>query len=110
MSLRLDWGPHRLGPGKVALLEAIAEAGSIRAAAQALGLSYPKASRLVRELNAALAAPLVSTRAGGAERGGAEVTALGRSAVGAYRAAEAAAHAAASAALDGGPGDTQIEA
>ena len=40
-----------IGPGKVQLLEAIAEAGSISAAARSLGMSYRRAWVLVDEMN-----------------------------------------------------------
>ena len=40
-----------IGPGKVALLEAIAEAGSISAAARTLGMSYRRTWLLVDEMN-----------------------------------------------------------
>ena len=79
ISLRFDLpGGLRFGPGKAALLEAIGETGSISAAARRLSMSYPKASRLVSEINAALARPAVATRHGGADKGGAELTESGR--------------------------------
>ena len=40
-----------IGPGKVALLEAIAHTGSISAAAKTLGMSYRRAWILVDETN-----------------------------------------------------------
>ncbi|MEL6687795.1 MAG: LysR family transcriptional regulator [Pseudomonadota bacterium] len=89
-SLRLDFGKHRVGPGKIALLEAIIETGSIRAAASALGVSYPKSSRLIKELNETFDGPIVVTRAGGSDRGGASVTPFGERLITAYRAAEVA--------------------
>lgn len=46
-----------IGPGKVRLLECIAESGSIAAAARQLGMSYARAWQLVSEMNAALKAP-----------------------------------------------------
>ena len=48
LSIRIDFpGGGRLGPGKAALLQGISETGSIRSAADALGMSYPKALKLV---------------------------------------------------------------
>ena len=85
ISLRIDLpGGVRFGPGKAALLQAIGETGSISAAARELSMSYPKASRLVSEINVALAEPAVATRHGGADKGGAELTESGRKLVGIY--------------------------
>jgi molybdate transport system regulatory protein len=79
-----------LGPGKADLLEAIAKAGSISAAARAMGLSYRRAWLLVDMMNKSFRAPLVETGRGGAARGGAKVTELGRQMLTRYRALEAA--------------------
>ena len=52
LSIRLDLtSGDRIGPGKIALLEAIQEAGSISGAARALGMSYRRAWLLVEEIN-----------------------------------------------------------
>jgi molybdate transport system regulatory protein len=80
-----------IGPGKVALLEAIAETGSISAAARQLGMSYRRAWLLVDELNQALHAPAVSAAAGGAHGGGTALTPVGNELVKHYRAIENAA-------------------
>ena len=61
---------ERLGPGKVALLEAIDASGSITAAAKTLGMSYRRAWLLVEEMNAMFEPAVVETAHGGA-RGGA---------------------------------------
>ena len=53
-----------LGPGKVALLEAVARSGSISAAARELGMSYRRAWMLVDSINHAFDAPLVATATG----------------------------------------------
>ena len=55
----------RVGPGKIALLEAIAREGSIAGAARALGMSYPRAWALVEAVDAALGAQAVSRAPGG---------------------------------------------
>ena len=78
-----------LGPGKVDLLEAIAETGSIRAAGNRFRMSYRRAWELVAELNGMFAAPLVVAEAGGRGGGGASLTPLGREVVERYRAMEA---------------------
>lgn len=70
-------GHAAMGPGKARLLEAIAQAGSISAAAREMGMSYRRAWMLVEEVNASFAEPLVVAAAGGKRGGGAEVTAAG---------------------------------
>jgi len=84
----LDTGA-RIGPGKIALLERVAEAGSISAAARAMGMSYRRAWELIDDLNRCFGRPVVRTKAGGPRGGGAELTALGRDLVAHYRAIEA---------------------
>ena len=54
-SIRIDLASGgRIGPGKIALLEAIRSTGSISAAARSIGMSYRRAWLLVEELNRAL--------------------------------------------------------
>jgi len=87
--LRIYRGPDiAIGPGKVALLEAIAETGSISAAARELKMSYRRAWVLVDEVNRALHAPAVATAAGGAHGGGTSLTPVGQELVKRYRAVE----------------------
>lgn len=78
-----------LGPGKVALLEAIEEAGTLAGAAQALGMSYMRAWKLVRTMNACFREPLVETSRGGTGHGKAALTATGRRVCALYRSTEA---------------------
>jgi molybdate transport system regulatory protein len=84
-----------IGPGKVALLEAVAETGSISAAARQLDMSYRRAWLLIDEVNRCLAKPAVVTAAGGAKGGGSELTAIGKEVIQRYRAVENTARAAA---------------
>ena len=77
-----------IGPGKVALLEAVAQTGSISAAARQIGMSYRRAWVLVDETNRALSSPAVNTAAGGAHGGGTALTAVGEELVTRYRAVE----------------------
>ena len=84
-----------LGPGKVDLLEAIAETGSIRAGGKRFKMSYRRAWELVGELNAMFSSPLVIAEAGGRGGGGATLTPLGRDVVERFRAMEAKANVAA---------------
>ena len=78
-----------LGPGKIALLEAIARTGSITAAAKALGMSYRRAWLLVDTMNRSFRTPLVEAGAGGSHGGGAALTPLGQEVVERYRRIEA---------------------
>jgi molybdate transport system regulatory protein len=83
-----DDGTIVLGPGKADLLEAIADHGSISAAAKAVGMSYMRAWTLVRTMNDAFASPLVEKIRGGSERGGARLTDRGMRLLEIYRAME----------------------
>lgn len=74
-----------IGPGKAALLEAIAETGSIAAAGRRMGMSYRRAWLLVRTMNACFREPLVDAAKGGLGGGGACLTALGRDVLRRYR-------------------------
>jgi molybdate transport system regulatory protein len=76
---------YPLGPGKLALIEAIADTGSISAAARALGMSYRRAWLLVDAVNRSFRRPLVETSTGGRGGGGARVTEAGRQALEQYR-------------------------
>jgi molybdate transport system regulatory protein len=90
LSIRIDLASgDRIGPGKIALLEAIRSAGSISGAARALGMSYRRAWLLVEEINDALREPAVTAEMGGRHGGGAVVTTTGERVVGLYRAIEA---------------------
>jgi molybdate transport system regulatory protein len=90
LSIRIDLASgDRIGPGKIALLEAIRSTGSISAAARSLGMSYRRAWLLVEEVNNALRKPAVAAETGGRQGGGAVVTAVGEQVVGLYRAIEA---------------------
>jgi molybdate transport system regulatory protein len=90
LSIRIDLASgDRIGPGKIALLEAIRSTGSISAAARSLGMSYRRAWLLVEEINDALRAPAVAAATGGRRGGGANVTAVGEQVVGLYRTIEA---------------------
>lgn len=86
LSIRLRLGgAARIGPGKVALLEAIARSGRLNDAAQAMGMSARRAWLLVDSLNQAFDPPLVQTEADGS---GMQLTALGLELIEAYRAVE----------------------
>jgi len=83
--------PWWIGPGKVALLEAIGETGSITSSAKKLGMSYRRAWLLIEETNSCLVRPAVATAAGGSRGGGTALTPVGEEVVRHYRAIENAA-------------------
>lgn len=86
LKLRLYLGPGQwLGPGKADLLTAIAETGSIAAAGRRLGMSYKRAWSLVEVLNAMFHQPLVESARGGAQGGGAGLTATGAEVLARYQ-------------------------
>ena len=78
-----------IGPGKISLLEAIAETGSITSAAKSLDMSYRRAWMLLDELNRSLRQPAVDSAKGGPHGGGSELTAVGRQLIDTYRRIEA---------------------
>ena len=95
LTLRLDFGPGQaIGHGKIRLLEAVRDHGSISAAGRTMGMSYRRAWLLVDALNRMFGEPVIETKHGGTAGGGAELTPLGHRVVQHYRAIEAKAHAA----------------
>ncbi len=81
--------PLNVGPGKIRLLEAIQEAGSLSGAARALHISYRRAWDMMDALNRNAGRPLVETSTGGAKGGGAQLTPAGMILVRRYREVEA---------------------
>jgi molybdate transport system regulatory protein len=79
----------RVGEARVRLLEAIAEKGSISAAAKVVGLSYKGAWDAVQALNNLSDRPLVAAQPGGAAGGAATVTPAGTLLISAFRRIEA---------------------
>lgn len=76
--VRIDLGElGRIGPGKILLLEMIAEHGSISAAGRAMGLPYRHAWELVEQLNSTFREPVVARQTGGKHGGGASLTEFG---------------------------------
>ncbi len=73
------------GRGKWRLLEAIECEGSLRAAADALGISYRKAWGDLREAEAALGVMLLARRRGGSDGGRSTLTDAGRKWLREYR-------------------------
>jgi molybdate transport system regulatory protein len=86
LTIRIDLANGaRIGPGKVALLEAVARTGSIAAAARDLGMSYRRAWLLIDAVGSALGRAAVDTHTGGRGHGGARLTEAGEALVTAYR-------------------------
>jgi molybdate transport system regulatory protein len=73
-----------IGPGKVTLMRHVAETGSVSAAAKRMRMSHARSVKLVAELNALGATPLIETRSGGEAGGGASLTPLGHSVLDLY--------------------------
>ncbi|MBI3504969.1 MAG: LysR family transcriptional regulator [Proteobacteria bacterium] len=95
LTLRVDLGPDQaIGPGKIRLLEAVRDTGSISEAGRSLAMSYRRAWLLVADLNRCFREPVVITQLGGRRGGGAALTAFGRKLVAHYRGIEKEAHAA----------------
>lgn len=94
--LRIDLAPGRaVGPGKIALLEALDRTGSLAQAARELDMSYRRAWLLLKSLNELSGEAVVVSVKGGNGGGGATLTAAGRALIAAFHAVEAVATAAA---------------
>lgn len=88
-ALFLRRGASRVGADRVALLKAVAETGSITAAAKKVGLSYKGAWDGVQALNNLFDAPLIEAQAGGKAGGAATVTPRGLAVIDAFGKVEA---------------------
>ncbi|HQT30599.1 MAG TPA: winged helix-turn-helix domain-containing protein [Thiobacillus sp.] len=98
LSFRLILGDDiALGPGKVRLLEAIRETGSISAAGRSMNMSYKRAWHLVNTMNRCFSSSLVEASKGGAHGGGAVLTPLADEVISLYRRLESRARKAAEA-------------
>lgn len=87
--IRLDLSPRcAIGPGKVALLEAIESSGSLSGAARSTGMSYRRAWLLLEELNDSFRTRVTESSVGGSGGGGVSLTPFGRELIEAYRALE----------------------
>jgi molybdate transport system regulatory protein len=96
LTVRVDFGADRaLGPGKIRLLEAVKQSGSISQAGRSLEMSYRRAWLLIDDMNRCFREPVVEAQPGGAQGGGAALTAFGEQLIKKYRAIETQATAAA---------------
>lgn len=90
LTLYLGEDRHKIGPGKIRLLEMIRDEGSISAAARAMQMAYRHAWELVDDLNECFAEPVVEASAGGRAGGGARLTPRGEELIRRFHAMEAA--------------------
>ncbi|HZV33332.1 MAG TPA: LysR family transcriptional regulator [Verrucomicrobiae bacterium] len=80
-----------LGPGKVELLSLLVETESLNEAARRLDMSYMRAWKLIKTMNACFRDPVAIAKRGGQTGGGMQVTETGRSALALYREMQASA-------------------
>ena len=88
LSVELD-SETRIGAGDISLLELVETTGSISAAARAHGITFRRAWTVLDELNRMFKTPVIATRCGGLDGGGARLTDFGREIAVRYRAIEA---------------------
>ncbi len=84
---RVDVSPAcSIGPGKIALLMGVERTGSLRRAAQQLGMSYRRAWLLIDGLNRSFTEPVTTASVGGKGGGGVKLAPLGEELVRRYNA------------------------
>jgi molybdate transport system regulatory protein len=87
--IRIDFAENvNVGPGKIALLEAIKSTGSISDAARTLGMSYRRAWMLINSLKQGFSEAVSVSSTGGAGGGGARITTFGSNLIKQYRTLE----------------------
>ena len=87
--IRIYFGDgHSVGPGKVQLLEAVRELGSISAAARSMGMAYRHAWEMIDDMNQCFRSGVVTGTSGGRAGGGATLTPFGEEVVKRFRAME----------------------
>jgi molybdate transport system regulatory protein len=83
---RIDFTEHSsIGPGKILLLEAIRDAGSLSQGARNIGMSYRRAWLLLDSLKQSFREPVTVASTGGKDGGGMLVTEFGEALIGTYR-------------------------
>lgn len=82
----LDYRGRAFGDGPARLLTGVEQAGSLRKAAQELGMSYNKAWRILHAAEERLGFPLLERNVGGSMGGGSHLTAEARDLVARYQA------------------------
>jgi molybdate transport system regulatory protein len=87
--LWLDYRGRAFGDGPARLLAGVEEAGSLRKAAQELGMSYNKAWRIIHAAEQRLGFPLLDRSVGGSLGGGSSITPEARDLMKRYQAVAA---------------------
>jgi molybdate transport system regulatory protein len=83
---RIDFAKNSsLGPGKIRLLEAIRDSGSLSQGARNIGMSYRRAWLLVESLKQSFREPVTVASTGGKDGGGMLVTEFGDALIKNYR-------------------------
>jgi molybdate transport system regulatory protein len=83
---RIDFaGQTSVGPGKISLLEAIRDSGSLSQGARDIGMSYRRAWLLVESLKQSFREPVTVASKGGKDGGGMQVTEFGAALIRNYR-------------------------
>lgn len=88
LTLRIELGRGRLGPGKVELLEKISQTGSLAAAARAMEMSYKRAWELLSTMNDMFVEPVAVSLPGRNLQGSTQLTTFGERVIALYRAIE----------------------
>ena len=73
-----DQGEKFFGEGPARVLRGIEKNGSLRAAAKEMNMAYTKALRLMKNAEAALGFPLITSVIGGKDGGGSQITLQGK--------------------------------
>jgi molybdate transport system regulatory protein len=83
---RIDFAKNScVGPGKIRLLEAIRDSGSLSQGARNIGMSYRRAWLLVESLKQSFREPVTRASTGGKAGGGMRVTEFGDALISNYR-------------------------
>jgi molybdate transport system regulatory protein len=83
---RIDFAKNSsVGPGKIRLLEAIRDSGSLSRGARSMGMSYRRAWLLVESLKRSFREPVTVASTGGKDGGGMLVTEFGDALINNYR-------------------------
>lgn len=83
---RIDFAKNScVGPGKIRLLEAIRDSGSLSQGARNIGMSYRRAWLLVESLKQSFREPVTAASTGGKDGGGMLVTEFGDALIRNYR-------------------------
>jgi molybdate transport system regulatory protein len=85
LRLQIRFNDSVIGPGKIALLESVHDAGSISGAGKACGMTFRRAWQLIETVQEALGQPLVETTVGGKGGGGATLTPFALTLIAEYR-------------------------